>query len=106
MAIGLNARANHQRITVLLRDVLDEAPPDVEVVLAGDCWYEAGLAERVLPWLQGVRAAGTEILVGDPGRRYLPATALEEIASYEVRTTTELEDLALKTGHVYTVRDQ
>jgi len=106
VAIGLNARANHHRITVLARDVLDEPPPDVDVVLAGDCWYEAGLAERVLPWLQRVRAAGTEILVGDPGRRYLPATALEEIATYEVRTTTELEDLALKTGHVYTVRDQ
>jgi len=106
VAIGLNARANHQRITVLARDILDEPPPDVDVVLAGDCWYEAGLAERVLPWLQGVRAAGTETLVGDPGRRYLPAAALKEIASYEVRTTTELEDLALKTGHVYTVRDQ
>ena len=78
VAIGLNARANHHRITVLPRDVLDEPPPDVDVVLAGDCWYEAGLAERVLPWLQGVRAAGIEILVGDPGRRYLPAAALEE----------------------------
>ena len=54
----------------------------------------------------GVRAAGIDVLVGDPGRRYLPAAALEEVATYEVRTTTELEDLALKTGHVYTVRDQ
>src|SRR6476619_444132 len=106
VAIGLNARANHRRITVLARDVLDEPPPDVDVVLAGDCWYEAGLAERLLPWLQGVRDAGTEILVGDPGRRYLPAAALDEIARYEVRTTTELEDLALKSGHVYTVRKQ
>ena len=106
VAIGLNARANHYRIAVLPRDVLDEPPPDVDVVLAGDCWYEAALAERVLPWLQRVRAAGTEILVGDPGRRYLPAAALDEVATYEVRTTTELEDLALKTGHVYTVREQ
>ena len=104
VAIGLNARANRQRITVLARDVLDEPPPDVDVVLAGDCWYEAGLAERVLPWLQRVRAAGIDVLVGDPGRRYLPAAALEEVATYEVRTTTELEDLALKTGHVYTMR--
>ena len=58
VAIGLNARANGHRITVLARDVLDEAPPDADVVLAGDCWYEAGLADRVLPWLQRVRAAG------------------------------------------------
>jgi predicted nicotinamide N-methyase len=105
VAIGLNARANGHRITVQARDVLDEAPPDVDMVLAGDCWYEAGLAERVLPWLQRVRAAGIDVLVGDPGRRYLPAASLEEVATYEVRTTTELEDLALKTGHVYTVRE-
>ena len=104
IAIGLNARANGHRITALVRDVLDEPPPDVDVVLAGDCWYEAGLAERVLPWLRGVRAAGIDVLVGDPGRRYLPAGALEELATYEVRTTTELEDLALKTGHVYALR--
>jgi predicted nicotinamide N-methyase len=105
VAMGLNARANGHRITVLARDVLDGPPPDVDVVLAGDCWYEAGLAERVLPWLERVRDAEIDVLVGDPGRRYLPAAALTEVARYEVRTTTELEDLALKTGHVYTLRD-
>src|SRR5437867_70301 len=46
-AIGLNARANRARITVVARDVLDEEPPDVDVILAGDAWYEAVLAERV-----------------------------------------------------------
>jgi predicted nicotinamide N-methyase len=105
VAIGVNARANGHRIATVARDVLDEPPPDVDVVLAGDCWYEAGLAERVLPWLERVRAAGIDVLVGDPGRRYLPAASLDEVARYEVRTTTELEDLALKTGHVYTVRE-
>jgi predicted nicotinamide N-methyase len=103
-AIGLNARANGHRIAVIKRDVLDELPPDVDVVLAGDCWYEARLAERVLPWLQRVRSRGIEVLVGDPGRRYLPTEALEELATYEVRTTTELEDLEHKVGHVYAVR--
>jgi predicted nicotinamide N-methyase len=103
-AIDLNARANRRRIAVVQRDVLDEPPPDVDVVLAGDCWYEARLAERVLPWLQRVRARGIEVLVGDPGRRYLPTDALEELASYPVRTTTELEDLEYKVGRVYAVR--
>jgi predicted nicotinamide N-methyase len=100
-AIELNARANGCRISVVGRDVLDEEPPEVDVILAGDCWYEAGLAERVLPWLLHARQAGADILVGDPGRRYLPIDALEELASYEVRTTTELEDLAQKQGRVY-----
>ena len=103
-AIELNARANGHRVAVVRRDVLDEEGPDVDVILAGDCWYDARLAERVLPWLQRARARGINILVGAPGRRYLPTDELVELASYDVRTTTELEDLDLKQGRVYAMR--
>lgn len=100
-AIELNARANRVRVSAIRADVLDEVPPEADVVLAGDTWYEAGLAERVLPWLRRARDAGIDVLVGDPGRRYLPTDALVELASYDVRTTTELEDLELKRASVY-----
>jgi predicted nicotinamide N-methyase len=100
-AIELNARANGLRVSVVGRDVLDEEPPDVDVILAGDCWYEAGLAGRVMPWLRQARDRGIEVLVGDPGRRYLPTDELVELASYDVRTTTELEDLERKQAWVY-----
>jgi predicted nicotinamide N-methyase len=100
-AIELNARANGCRVTVVRRDVLDDDPPDTDVVLAGDCWYDARLAERVLPWLQRAGDHGIDILVGDPGRRYLPTDDLVELASYDVQTTTELEDLERKTGSVF-----
>jgi predicted nicotinamide N-methyase len=100
-AIALNARANGHRIDVVTHDVLDEEPPEADVLLCGDAWYEAGLADRVLPFLRRCRAAGLDVLVGDPGRRYLPRGALEPLAVYDVRTTTELEDLALKRATVY-----
>jgi predicted nicotinamide N-methyase len=103
-AIALNARANRQRVTVVRRDVLDEEAPKVDVILAGDCWYDARLAQRVLPWLQRARARGIAVLVGDPGRRYLPTAALVELARYEVRTTTELDDLDQTHGRVFTLR--
>ncbi len=103
-AIPLNARANGCRVAVVRRDVLDEPPPAADVVLAGDCWYDARLAERVLPWLQRARAGGIDVLVGDPGRRYLPVGELDEVAAYEVRTTTALEDMELKSARVYRVR--
>jgi predicted nicotinamide N-methyase len=103
-AVGLNARANGRRVTVVGRDVLDDEPPDVDVILAGDCWYEARLAERVLPWLRRASERGIRVVIGDPGRRYLPADELIELAAYEVRTSTELEDLALKCGRVYALR--
>ena len=103
-AIELNARSNGCRVAAVRRDVLDEDPPEVDIILAGDCWYDAGLAGRVLPWLRRARDRGIDILVGDPGRRYLPTDELVELASYEVRTTTELEDLELKQGRVYALR--
>jgi predicted nicotinamide N-methyase len=100
-AIELNARANGGRATVIPRDILDDEPPDVDVILAGDVCYEAGLADRIMPWLRRANALGVEVLIGDPGRRYLPTDELVELACYDVRTTTELEDLALKKGSVY-----
>jgi predicted nicotinamide N-methyase len=103
-AIDLNARANAVRVAAIRRDILDEGPPDADVVLAGDCWYEAGLASRVTPWLAQARDHGIDVLVGDPGRRYLPTDHLEEVARYEVRTTTELEDLDRKQAWVYRLR--
>jgi predicted nicotinamide N-methyase len=104
-AIPLNARANGTRLTVVGRDVLDEDPPDADVVLAGDCWYETGLADRATAWLRRVRAAGIDVLLGDPGRRYLPIESIVELGRYDVRTTTVLEDLEHKQGYVFTLRD-
>jgi len=104
-AMRLNARANACRLHLLSGDLLAGPPPRVDVILAGDCWYEAGLAARVQPWLEAAAGEGTGVLVGDAGRRYLPLERLEELASYEVQTTTELEDLALKRGHVFRLRD-
>jgi predicted nicotinamide N-methyase len=103
-AIQLNARANGCRVAVLRRDVLDDDAPEVDVVLAGDTWYEGRLADRVLPWLQRARSRGVEVLVGDPGRRYLPTRELVELASYGVATTTDLEDLEHRQGRVYALR--
>jgi predicted nicotinamide N-methyase len=100
-AIRLNGRAAGRRITVVRRDVLDDDPPDVDVVLAGDTWYETGFATRIHPWLRRCRAAGIEVLLGDPGRAYLPTDDLVELATYQVRTTTELEDSAQKSARVF-----
>jgi predicted nicotinamide N-methyase len=104
-AIELNARADGRRVGVWRRDILDERPPHVDVVLAGDTWYDAGLAARVLPWLQRALAQGIDVLVGDPGRRDLPTAGLVGLATYGVRATTELEDMDRASATVYRLRD-
>jgi predicted nicotinamide N-methyase len=103
-AISLNARANRVRIGIVDADVLGDEPPDADVVLAGDCFYEEPLARRVEPWLRRASERGMTVLVGDPGRRYLPTEGLERLATYDVRTTTELEDLERKQAAVHVVR--
>lgn len=103
-AINRNARANGQRIDAVRRDIVDGPPPDVDIVLAGDCWYDASLAVRMLPWLHLVRSAGIDVLLGDPGRADLPTDSLLELAAYDVRTTSDLEDLRHTRGTVYALR--
>jgi predicted nicotinamide N-methyase len=100
-AIPLNARANGVPVAASRRDPMDEDPPDAEVVLVGDGCYEAELAGRLLRWLSEARRRGSDVLLGDPGRRFLPLDDLVEIGRYDVRTTSELEDLALTRGFVY-----
>jgi predicted nicotinamide N-methyase len=102
-AVALNARANAVKVGFVGRDVLDDDPPDANVLLAGDTWYEGPLAERVLPWLRRAAASGTRVLVGDPGRRYLPADGLIRLATYDVHTTTQLEDREVLPARVFTI---
>ena len=102
-AVALNARANSVEVEFVGRDLLAERPPKPDVLLAGDTWYESRLGERMLPWLRAAAAGGVRILVGDPGRRYLPADAFVEIAAYDVETTTELEDRTIVRSRVFTL---
>jgi predicted nicotinamide N-methyase len=104
-ALALNARSNAVRVGFIGRDLLDEEPPATDVLLVGDTWYEGPLAERVMPWLRRAAATGTRVLVGDPGRRYLPADGLVQLAAYDVRTTTQLEDRVVVRGRVFTLVD-
>jgi predicted nicotinamide N-methyase len=89
-AIRLNARANGVRVAGLLADPLD-GEPDAEAVLAGDVFYERPMAERVLRFLERARAGGALVLIGDPGREYLPRGRLEALAAYEVRDVRAVE---------------
>lgn len=91
-AIALNASLNKLAIEVTMTDVLGIANPDWKVITAGDVCYEREMAERVVPWLRTLAESGALVLLGDPGRTYLPAAGLVERARYRVPTSRELED--------------
>ena len=96
-AVALNARANGVACAFTAQNLLDApAPAWAQVILAGDICYEKPLAERVLAWLAEAKGRGAVVLIGDPGRSYFPRSGLTKLAEYQVPTTRELEDMAVK----------
>jgi len=83
-ALRLNAAANGVPVETWAHDVTAGPPPDVDVVLAGDVFYEAALAARVTTFLDRCLDAGIAVLVGDPGRAPLPRHRLRLQAEYAV----------------------
>lgn len=100
-AAHLNATHNGLALDLRCADLLGEAPPPVDVVLAGDVFYDARMSELVQPWLLAARAGGSEVVVGDPGRHYLPRALMRELAAYDVPTTRDLEGVEVKRVVVY-----
>jgi predicted nicotinamide N-methyase len=91
-AISANAALNDVEIAVQTVDLLDTVNSGWDIVTAGDVCYERPMAERAMVWLRMLTARGTLVLLGDPGRAYLPAEGLIEHARYLVPTSRELED--------------
>jgi predicted nicotinamide N-methyase len=102
-AARLNAALNEVAIETSDADPLGR-PTAAEVVLVGDLFYDRDIAQRLLAWIVDLVAAGRTVLVGDPGRSYLPREALEKIAEYAVSTTKALEDAEVKRTGVWRLR--
>jgi len=101
-ALALNAALNHVTVDAVCRDVLDEPVPDVDVVTAGDVFYNRDMAARVLAFVQRAAATGVAVLVGDPGRAYVPRADLVELARYDIPVTLDLESAEIKATRVWT----
>jgi predicted nicotinamide N-methyase len=102
-AVAVNAAANGVHIDFTARDLLDTAPPVVDIVLAGDVCYERRMTERVLAWLAAAQGRGARVLLGDPRRAFLPAAGLVRLAEYAVPTPVDLEGMAVRRTTVYTL---
>ena len=101
-AIRLNAALNGCAVQVTAEDQIGR-DGGWQVVLAGDVCYEKPMAEAAFAWLSELARGGTMVLLGDPGRAYLPKSGLEKRARYAVPTTRELEDSDLRNAVVWRV---
>lgn len=100
-ALRLNAAANGVAFAAVRGDLLNGPAPDVDLTLAGDVFYDAGLATRVAAFLERCVAAGLEALVGDPRRAFLPQARLRAIAEYRVADFGDGESGATTTSAVF-----
>jgi predicted nicotinamide N-methyase len=103
-AAQLNAEINQVMLEIKLEDLLLLPPAPVDVILVGDLFYEKSLASRCLAWLQEAQMQDAKILIGDPGRSYLPKDRLEKLAEYNVPVTRDLEDAEIKRTSVWQLR--
>ena len=102
-AVAANAQANGVEIAFTDANLLDAPPPPVDLICAGDVFYEKPMAEAVLAWLKQAQANGARVIVGDPGRTYFPKSGLTLLAEYTVPTTRELEDQEVKRSRVWSL---
>lgn len=100
-AMFLNAQLNDVHLDIRTENLVGDMDPDFEIVLVGDVFYDREIADAVLPWLKDLTADGRTVLVGDPGRFYLPNMGLERIARYHSETTGLMEDTDLRNAGVW-----
>lgn len=99
-AIRLNAVENGVALEFASENIVGRAV-DADVILAGDVFYDRDFAASLVPWLRRLAGEGRAVLVGDPGRAYLPKDRLEEQATYQVPVTRALEDSEVKKTTVW-----
>jgi predicted nicotinamide N-methyase len=91
-AIEVNAELNQVDIKCLTEDLLSGAPPaETDDILAGDVFYERALAAKAINWLKSCAAAGQQVYLADPGRKYFDGSGMEQVARFDIPTTLELE---------------
>ncbi|GAA3343323.1 methyltransferase [Amorphoplanes nipponensis] len=102
-AAEANAEANRVALRYVEGDLLAGGFPEADVILAGDVFYSREMAGRVLPFLRRAAGRGALVLVGDPGRAYLPVAGMIHRARYEVPVPESLESVPIRRTSVWQV---
>lgn len=87
----LNGAENGVKPKVFAGDATTLIPSDFDVILAADVCYDRRQADPATAWLRQAVKAGSEVYIGDPGRRYFPDGGLEPLADYDIPTPVALE---------------
>ena len=103
-AIALNAEVNDVRLDATSDNILTRPPPEHDLLLVGDLFYEKDLSDSVLKWCEAAAAHGASVLIGDPKRSFFPTDRFEPVAEYSVPVTRALEDSEIKRTLVWKMK--
>lgn len=99
-ATRANARLNDVHMQVLHADLVG-ADDGWDVILAGDVFYETESGTAITDWLASLHKRGAQVLIGDPGRAYLPKDKLEILARFDAPKAGDLEDQDVGAARVW-----
>lgn len=103
-AAQMNAELNGVRVCGRVADVRELSAPPGAVVTAGDVFYGRDISTAMLEGLRALSEAGSEVLIGDPYRSFLPTERLERLAEFDITVDNDLENAPVKTTLVARVR--
>ncbi|KPP64652.1 hypothetical protein Z043_116982 [Scleropages formosus] len=87
-------------------NLIGSEPKGWDLILLGDMFYEEALADSLHIWLQTcIRAQGTQVLIGDPGRGHLEKLRikrhLHQLAEFELPHAVRKENFGLTRSSVW-----
>jgi predicted nicotinamide N-methyase len=105
-AIRLNAK--HNQVVISVNEGINLTKPyaKADLILAGDICYQQSMSTTLTRWLRLCIDRGTQVLIADPGRAYVPQDGMRKLASYDVQTSRDLEDSDIRTVTVWQLENR
>ncbi|WP_417452800.1 class I SAM-dependent methyltransferase [Kiloniella sp.] len=100
-ATQLNAKQNKVSLATTSENLVGKDNQGWDVILAGDVCYDEPMAKEITSWLWQLYKTGVIVLMGDPGRTYLPKSGLKKLIAYGVQTSSSLEDTDVRNACVW-----
>jgi len=97
-----NAAANNIPIDLACQDVIDCCNPNLfNLILVADLFYQSEFSVRLFKALQEAHAHGSDVIIADSGRPFLPKEGLAEIHCQSAATSFDVEGCLSRTVRLY-----
>lgn len=112
VATQMNCELNDLEPPVLLTEnMIGSEPEPFDLILLGDMFYDEVLATDLHNWLNScIRAHGTKVLIGDPGRAQFESHSirklLHQLAEFQLPESVREENYGLTCSSVWCYRPE